>query len=124
VAGVSHDCQPMLLLLLLLVQAMPGTPPLAPVAAEASLGLKLGRTAAALSVLLLGAALVLAPSAVLGNLLSTTAESVTGGALDRRSYDTWWAAGGGLTHDVGCELAGRLLPCGPCVWHPQGHGDS
>jgi hypothetical protein len=57
---------------------MPGTPPLAPPAAEASLGLKLGRTAAALSVLLLGTALVLAPSAVLGNLLSTTAESVTG----------------------------------------------
>jgi hypothetical protein len=58
---------------------MPGTPPLAPAAAEASLGLKLGRTAAALSVLLLGTALLLAPGAVLGNLLSTTAESVTGG---------------------------------------------
>jgi hypothetical protein len=39
---------------------------------------QLGRIAAGLSVLLLGLGLVLAPGAVLGNLLSTTAESVTG----------------------------------------------
>jgi hypothetical protein len=38
----------------------------------------LGRIAAGLSVLLLGLGLVLAPGAVLGNLLSTTAETVTG----------------------------------------------
>lgn len=60
---------------------MPGTAPLLPPAADPSLGLKLGRTAAALSVLLLGLGLVLAPGAVLGNLLSTTAESITGGWL-------------------------------------------
>lgn len=57
---------------------MPGTAPLLPPVPAPSLALKLGRTAAALSVLLLGLALVLAPGAVLGNLLSTTAESVAG----------------------------------------------
>ena len=57
---------------------MPGTPPLLPPAPKLSLGIQLGRIAAGLSVLLLGLGLVLAPGAVLGNLLSTTAESVTG----------------------------------------------
>jgi hypothetical protein len=79
---------------------MPGTPPLPGAAAGAGPGLavKLGRVAAALSVLVLGLALLVAPGAVFGPLLSTNAESVTGALLDCFVFgyiilQVWWAVG-------------------------------
>lgn len=57
---------------------MPGTPPLELPATASSVAPKLARAAAALAVLLLGLGLVVAPGAVLGNLLSVSAESIAG----------------------------------------------
>jgi hypothetical protein len=84
------------------VQAMPGTPPLKPTAEEQPVGVKLGRVAAALGVLSLGLALVMAPTAVLGGVLSTSAESITGD----------WAA------VAACAHARREGCCGGAVSWP------
>jgi hypothetical protein len=59
---------------------MPGSAPLAAPAAPQPLLPKLARAAGALAVLAFGLALVAAPGQVLGNLLSTNAESIAGGA--------------------------------------------
>lgn len=61
-----------------LLQAMPGTPPLETAAPLESLAPKLARAAGAVAVLGLGLVLVVAPGAVLGNLFSVEAESVSG----------------------------------------------
>jgi hypothetical protein len=63
-----------------LLQAMPGSAPLVAPPSPQPLLPKLARAAGALAVLAFGLALVLAPGQVLGNLLSTNAESIAGGA--------------------------------------------
>jgi hypothetical protein len=94
-------------------QAMPGTSPLKAAGPEASTGVKLGRVAAALAVLCFGLALVAAPTAVLGGLLSTSAESITGAQADAVAKSSQAVAWRRLTSVVFvcCPLQ---VPCWTC----------
>jgi hypothetical protein len=71
------------------LQAMPGSAPLAAPAAPQPLLPKLARAAGALAVLAFGLALVLQPGLVLGNLLSTNAESIAGVRVSGGSGARW-----------------------------------
>eukprot|EP00879_Flechtneria_rotunda_P019587 GHRR01020580.1.p1 GENE.GHRR01020580.1~~GHRR01020580.1.p1 ORF type:complete len:454 (+),score=145.47 GHRR01020580.1:211-1572(+) len=85
--------------------AMPGSPPLPTSGAEgAEIGAsKVARAASALAVLALGVGLVVAPGQVLGNLLSTSAESIAGALLDVFVFGYILLQGAGLLSD-GSEL--------------------
>jgi hypothetical protein len=88
---------------------MPGSPPLVAPAASQPLLPRLARAAGALAVLAFGLALVLAPGQVLGNLLSTNAESIAGGVRSRVTYDTLVSAGVCQETPARC-CCGLLLP--------------
>eukprot|EP00878_Enallax_costatus_P007203 GHUV01007547.1.p1 GENE.GHUV01007547.1~~GHUV01007547.1.p1 ORF type:complete len:589 (+),score=195.07 GHUV01007547.1:201-1967(+) len=87
---------------------MPGTPPLESAPAVEKLAPKLARAAGALAVLSFGLALVVAPGAVLGNLLSVDAESIAGALLDVFVFGYILLKGAGLLSD-GSELLLEVL---------------